>query len=163
MNELLDAIKERVLGSFRAEKNEHSCPKKIDDYLLALGVLLWVVADADSNFQPEEAKEIERVLKSTGNISEQDMPVVMMAVKQAAIMRVDLYQFTKDVKAALDRPCRIGVIENLFRMAYIDKNLDEREVSRIRNISGLIGIDHDEFILAKEKIRKEMIDGKNRD
>lgn len=154
---ILEILKEKITGLVKGRPEELACPQRIDDHLLALGVLLWIVAEADDKFLPLEEVEIVRVLKRSGKIAENDMSVVMMAVKQAAIMRVDMFQFTQDLKGSMDRQCLVGIVENLFRVAYIDKDLDEAEMARIRQISGLLGLDHDEFILSKERIRKEMI------
>ena len=47
------------------------------------------------------------------------------------------------------------IIEILFRVACADKQLDEQELETIRQLSGLLGLAHKEFIDAKVKIKKE--------
>ena len=54
-------------------------------------------------------------------------------------------------KCSLQTP----IIENLFRIACVDKELDNNELETIRKISGLFKIEHSNFIDAKIKIKKE--------
>ena len=125
------------------------------DNLIALGVLLWVVAQADEKFLPEEKAKIAEVLNSYGEISDEDMPIVLRAVEEASISRIDLYAFTSEIGGNLSFKVKIGIIENLFRVACIDRDLDHEEQEAIRKISGLFSIDHKDFIDAKIRIKKE--------
>ena len=50
---------------------------------------------------------------------------------------------------------KINILEQLFRVACSDKDLDDSEVETIRKISDLFGIGHKEFINAKIKVKKE--------
>ena len=125
------------------------------DNLIALGVLLWVVAQADEKFLPEEKAKIGDVLSSYGGISEEDMPVVLRAVEEASVNRIDLHAFTSEVGKDLSFKAKIGIIENLFRVACIDQDLDHEEQEAIRKISGLLRVDHKDFIDAKIRVKKE--------
>jgi len=125
------------------------------DNLIALGVLLWVVAQADEKFLPEEKAKVEDVLNSYGEISEEDMPIVLRAVEEASINRIDLYAFTSEIGKNLSFKAKIGIIENLFRVACIDQDLDHEEQEAIRKISGLLHIDHKDFINTKIRVKKE--------
>ena len=49
----------------------------------------------------KEKDKIKKVLIEYGSISEQEMPVVLEAVKQASEDRIDLYTFTQEVSQDL--------------------------------------------------------------
>ena len=125
------------------------------DNLISLGVLLWEVAQADEKFLPEEEKKIKEVLNVYGHVTKEDMPIVLRAIKEASIERIDLHTFTKDVGQNLAFDIKIGIIENLFRVACIDQDLDNAEHEMIRKISGLLRIEHKDFIDIKIRIKKE--------
>jgi uncharacterized tellurite resistance protein B-like protein len=125
------------------------------DNLIALGVLLWVVAEADEKFVPEEKDKVRDILSSYGEISEEDMPIVLRAVEEASISRIDLYAFTREVGGDLSFKAKVGIIENLFRVACIDQDLSHEELEAIRKISGLFNVDHKDFIDAKIRVKKE--------
>lgn len=125
------------------------------DDKIALGVLLWIVAEADNKFLPEEEKKIKEILTQHGRISKKDMPYILGAIHQAAKERVDLYSFTREVSLDLSYQEKIPIIENLFRIACSDNDLEHNEIEIIRKISGLFGVDHKDFIESKIKIKKE--------
>jgi len=118
-------------------------------------VLLWVVADADDRFLPEEEDKIKDVLKKYDDISDRDMPIVLRSIKEASINKIDLYSFTNAVSKNLKREIKIEIIENLFRVACSDQDLDETELETIRKISNLFRLDHKDFINSKIKVKKE--------
>ena len=150
----LDQFRKNVITSVRKDKPDEPKVKDIDDKI-ALGVLLWVVAEADEKFLPEEEEKIKEVLRLYSGISSEDMPIVLASIQQAAKERIDLYRFTHEVSENLSYEIKIKILENLFRVACIDKNLDDRELEVIRKISGLFKLTHTDFIDSKIKVKKE--------
>ena len=150
----LDKFRNEIITSIWKEEAEKPKVKNIDDKI-ALGVLLWVVAEADDKFLPQEEKRIKELLLSYARVSSEDMPVVMGSIRQAAKERIDLYKFTHEVSENLPNNVKISIIEDLFRVACIDKELDSDELEVIRKITGLFRLSHKDFIDAKIKIKKE--------
>ena len=151
----LDRFRKTVISSVWQDKIDQPKVKNIDDKI-ALGVLLWVVADADRKFLPEEEERIKEILLSHSKIPNEDIFLVLTSIKEAAKERIDLYTFTHEVSENLPYAIRISIIEDLFRVAYVDKELDNDELEIIRKISGLFHISHKDFIDAKIKIKKEL-------
>lgn len=154
MGGFLDRFRKEIISSVWREEKEHSQVKDIDDKV-ALGVLLWVVAEADEKFLPEEEKKIKEILTSYTEISDEDLPVVLASIREANRERIDLYHFTHQIGKNLPYKVRVSIIENLFRVACADKDLDVNEVETIRKISGLLRLTHKDFIDTKIKIKKE--------
>lgn len=150
----LDRFRKKVISSVWKEKADEMHVKNIDDKI-ALGVLLWVVAEADEKFLKEEEEQIQEVLRSFSNIPREDIPTVLASVSQAAQERIDLYRFTHEVSENLSYNVKISILENLFRVACVDKDLDNKELEIIRKISGLFNVAHKDFIDAKIRIKKE--------
>ena len=154
MSGFLDSFRKKVTASVWKDQPDEPTTRQIDDKI-ALGVLLWVVAEADKKFLPEEQQKIKEVLHSYSKISNDDMPVVLTSIKEAAKERIDLYQFTREVSSDLPYEVKVSIIENLFRVACVDKDLDNNELEIIRKISNLFNLAHKEFIESKIKIKKE--------
>lgn len=154
MSGFLDRFRKKVISSVWKEKADEMHVKNIDDKI-ALGVLLWVVAEADKKFLKEEEEQIQEVLRSFSNIPREDIPTVLASVSQAAQERIDLYRFTHEVSENLSYNVKISILENLFRVACVDKDLDNKELEIIRKISGLFNVAHKDFIDAKIRIKKE--------
>ena len=152
-----DRFRQKVVSAvgFQAQENSESHPKTKVDNLISLGVLLWEVAQADEKFLPEEEEKIKEILGKYGHVTKEDMPVVLRAIKEASITRIDLHTFTKEVGQDLAFDVKVGILENLFRIACIDQDLDNEEYEMIRKISGLLRIDHKDFINVKIRIKKE--------
>ncbi|OPX28509.1 MAG: hypothetical protein B1H08_05775 [Candidatus Omnitrophica bacterium 4484_171] len=149
----LDKFRNKVAAPSRQD-SEIIERKDIDDKI-ALGVLLWVVAEADRKFLPEEEEEIGNILRKYSSIDKDQIPLVLNSVKEAARERIDLYAFTSEVSPGLEYKARISIIEELFRVACADKDLDDNELETIRKISGLFHLSHRDFINAKIKVKKE--------
>ena len=150
----LDRFRKNVVSSVWKDKLDESKAKDIDDKI-ALGVLLWVIAEADNEFLPEEEEKIREILLSRCKISNEDIPLVLASIREAAKERIDLYTFTHEVSEDLPYTIKKSIIEDLFRVACIDRELDDSELELIRKISGLFRISHSDFIDAKIKIKKE--------
>ncbi len=77
-------------------RNDKPEVKNIDDKI-ALGALLWVVAEADDKFLAKEDEKIKEILTLHSRIPEEEMVTVMASIKEAARERIDLYRFTREV------------------------------------------------------------------
>ena len=156
---IIEQLREKVIAAYPNEENAEIDqvirPKDKIDNLIALGVLLWVVAQADEQYLPEEKDKIKDVLFTYGKISDADMPIVLRAVEEATINRIDLYAFTREVGNNLSFKTKIGILENLFRIACVDGDLDHKEHEMIRKIARLMRIVHADFIGTKIRIKKE--------
>ena len=149
----LDKFRKNVISSVWKEEVDSEAIN-IDDKI-ALGVLLWAVAEADNKFLPEEEEKIKEILLSYSKIPKEDLSLVLASVKEASREKIDLYTFTREVNQGLPFDIKISIIENLFRIACVDKELDDNELETIRKISGLFNIPHKDFIEAKIKVKKE--------
>lgn len=150
----LDQFRKNVILSVWKDEPDQPKVKDIDDKI-ALGVLLWVVAEADEEFLPVEKKKIGEILRLYSKISNEDIPYVLASIQEAAKQRIDLYRFTHEVSEGLPYDIKIKILENLFRVACADQDLDDRELEVIRKISGLFNLTHKDFIDTKIRIKKE--------
>jgi uncharacterized tellurite resistance protein B-like protein len=149
----LNGLKKQVLSSLQDDHVQ--LPGGNIDENIALGVLLWVVAEADEKFLPQEEEKIKEVLVTHSHINEKELSVVLASIKVVAEERIDIFRFTNEVSKELPYAKKIEIIEILFRVACADKDLDENELELIRKISGLFHISHKDFIDAKIGVKKE--------
>ena len=151
----LDRFRKNVIASAWKDTIDEPKVRDIDDKI-ALGVLLWVVAEADNKFLPQEEVKIKEILTSYSKIPNEDIPLVLATIKEAAKERIDLYTFTHEVSDNLLNNVKLSIIEDLFRVACADQELNNNEQEVIRKISGLFRLSHKDFIDAKIKIKKEL-------
>ena len=153
MPDFLDKFRRKVAASVWKEPQDVSV-KNIDDRI-ALGVLLWAVAEADNEFLPQEKEQIKQILSSYSKMPADEINLVLSAVRQANEERIDIYKFSHKISENLSYQAKLSIIEDLFRVGCADKDLDAREIEQIRQISGLFNISHKDFIDAKIKVKKE--------
>lgn len=154
MTGFLDEFRKNVVASVWKDGADEKSIRQIDDKI-ALGVLLWVVAEADNKFLPEEHEKINQTLISYGKVPEEDIATISASIEEAARERIDLYRFTHEVSQKLPYNVKVSIIEKLFRVACVDKDLDDAELEAIRKISGLFQVSHKDFIDTKINVKKE--------
>ena len=64
-----------------------------------------------------------------------------------------LYEYTRTVNDQFGYENKLNLLENLWKVAYADNNLDKYEEHLIRKISDLIHIDHGDYINIKLRVR----------
>lgn len=161
MSGIFDQFRQKVIRSVWKEGQEESKEIAVDDKI-ALGVLLFEVAQADNKFLPEEKQKIKDVLKEYSGISDEDMPYVLESVEIASREKIDLHTFTHEISQDLPLDLKKNIIDNLFRIACVDGELAHEEEETIRKISGLFRLDHKDFIESKIKVKKRIWHGYSR-
>jgi len=150
----LDHFRRNVVASLKKENFSLAAATEVNDKI-ALGVLLWMVAQADKKFLPQEKENIRKILKDYALVPETEIPLVMTSVEQAAQESIDLFTFTHEISGGLSYTKKREIVEHLFRVACVDGELAHEEHETIRKIAGLFRLDHKDFIDAKIKIKKQ--------
>lgn len=146
-----------LAGRHHKLKDKLTKPKlaKID-IQIGLGVLLWgmgSIAGADGKFLPGEDKKIKDIILSYTNVSKPDLPVVLTAVKQAAVGKINFYRIAREINKTLSDAAKASLIENLFRVAYADKNLYDKEYKIIEEISSYFQLTKADLLKINDKIK----------
>lgn len=154
MGGLMDRLRGLVAPVAPAGPGPVAATPELDEKI-ALGVLLWIVAEADGRFLAEEKALIEQVLTAHAGVSATDLAVVMASVEEAAANRIDLYSFTREVAGDLTPAARVEIIRHLYRVAGADGAMDHDEVEVIRQIAGLLRVPHRDMIDVKLAVKTE--------
>lgn len=157
MFEFVEKIKRKIIPSASSSGDDEIKVKDID-YKIILGVLLWAVgavAEADTKFLPEEEDEIKEILSTYIKVNDKDFPVVISAIRQAALEGVDFRHFARQAGNSLSYEVKVSIVEDLFRVACSDRNLDNRELKIIKEVADLFDVRQKDFTASKTKIEKE--------
>ena len=103
-----------------------------------------------------EEQKIKEVLHSYLRIAKEDYPILLAAIRQAAIEQVDFYQFAREIGKIISQDAKDSVIKNLFRIAYADKKMHKNELEIIRNISALFNINQPNLSALEADIKREL-------
>lgn len=120
---------------------------------LASAALLLELMKIDGQFDERETQAIADVLASTFSLERQTLIEIMKLAEDETHRSSSLYEFTSLVNAGYSYEQRVRLIENLWRVAFADRQIDRYEDALIRRISDLIYVKHSDFIKTKLKVR----------
>ncbi|MFT4815799.1 MAG: putative tellurite resistance protein B-like protein [Pseudohongiellaceae bacterium] len=152
-NYVIESIKsffENKLTKKEEEEAPSSAMSRVD---LTCAALLVEVMNSDHELDEREHREFMAVLQQSYNIAESDLEELTQLAKDEAFEATSLYEFTKLINDSYDYEQKVGLIENMWRIAFSDKRLDKYEDHLIRKVSELIYVSHSDFIKTKLKVR----------
>ena len=120
---------------------------------LTCAALLIEVMNADHETDEREHEEFTKLLQESYRIADEDLEELTALAKSEARDATSLYQFTRLINDNYDMQQKIALIENMWRIAFSDEQLDKYEDHLIRKVSELIYVSHSDFIKAKLKVR----------
>jgi uncharacterized tellurite resistance protein B-like protein len=148
---MIDALKAffeaRVAPAARAPENAEKALR------LAAGVLLFEIVRADNKIEESERTVMRTALQGTFNLSAEETAEVMKLAEEQSRAAGSLYEFTSQVDTAFDAAQKKRVVELLWLVAFADGQKDAHEEHMVRRISGLLHVDHPDFIDAKIRAR----------
>ena len=120
---------------------------------LACAALLIEVINSDHELDDRETTAFLEVLQTSLNIPEDDLKQMVRLAEAQAHQATSLYEFTRLINDEYDYPQKLKLIENMWRIAFSDKELDKYEEHLIRKVSELIYVSHSDFIRMKLQVR----------
>lgn len=128
--------------------NQHT-DEEIIGLDLAMAVLLYEVAAADSHIDDQEEMAMQGLLAESFSLNTSDAKSLMTLAKTHQNNSISLQQFTSVLREQLDRAQRINFMHALWTVANSDLDIDVYEAHVIRKISDLLHLNHSDFIKAK--------------
>ncbi|MDB9968383.1 TerB family tellurite resistance protein [Gammaproteobacteria bacterium] len=150
MIESIKSFFEKNLTKKEEEEAPSSAMSRVD---LTCAALLVEVMNSDHELDEREHQEFMAVLQKSYNIAESDLEELIQLAKNEAFEATSLYEFTKLINDSYDYEQKVELIENMWRIAFSDKQLDKYEDHLIRKVSELIYVSHSDFIKTKLKVR----------
>lgn len=132
------------------EVEESSSPDKLDQ---ACAALLVEIAFADKIFDSTEKELLKESLLKSYNLEEEVVDGIIDDAENTVAESTSLYEYTRTVNDQFGYENKLNLLENLWKVAYADNNLDKYEEHLIRKISDLIHIDHGDYINIKLRVR----------
>lgn len=115
----------------------------------AAGIILLEMAATDDHRDHDELAVIHRAMQDAFGIDEDELDDLLHDAEKLRREAVSLHEFTRDLKAHLDRDERDQLVEWLWRVAWADGRVDRYEEQLLRRLSDLLGVPHGEFIRRK--------------
>ena len=122
---------------------------------LAYASLLVEVIKSDDKFDDRERAKLLDVLSKKLKIRDDELQNFAELAKQKSDESTSLYEFTREINDKYEYDEKVKLIEDLWRIAYSDGQLDKYEDYVIRKIADLIYVTHSDFIKSKLSVKNQ--------
>ena len=149
---MIDGIKD-FFNQFIATDNAASEADRQHALEIATAALLLEMMRMDSAGTPEETATVTSVLRTRFGLTAKELDTLLRFATEEARQAADYYQFTSLINRHFSAEQKIGVIENLWQVAFADGRLDAHENHFMRKIADLLYISHADYVAAKQRAR----------
>ena len=118
---------------------------------LAAAALMVEIMVIDRTLNEEEQKIIRQLLENQFSLSHEEIETLVRLAHSEVNDATSLFQFTRLINDHFAVHEKRELVENLWRVAFADNQLDKHEEALIRRISELLYVSHTDFIQAKHR------------
>ena len=133
------------LGAAAGEES----PQRQQARNLAVAALLVEVLRADYDVSGPERRQVLDSIRGLLGLDAGECETLFELAEQRVDEAHDLHQFTSEVNRAFTADEKVGLVEQLWRVAQADATVHKYEEHLIRRISDLLHVPHRQFIAAK--------------
>ena len=148
---MLKKIKSLFFKTSEEETAEVQVTQTIDKTCASL---IIEVALADKVFDESEINLLKNMLLDTYSLKLDDANELIANAEKTVNESTSLYGYTREVNDNFDYQSKLDLLDQLWRMAFADGNIDKYEEHVVRKISDLIHISHNDFIQSKLRNKK---------
>ncbi|MGE5431890.1 MAG: TerB family tellurite resistance protein [Syntrophomonadaceae bacterium] len=150
-----------TIGNVPDEEENPNGLNYIKKIQIATCALFLEIANADSNYDPSEREKIISIMRSTFKIEPEYVQELMLLAETSVKQSSSIYEYTEVVKKSFTRKEKFEILENLWRLVFVDELLDKFEAHLIKSIGQNLGFNSREILDAKIIILDEIKKGKN--
>lgn len=122
-----------------------------DDARAAIAAVLVMAARADGHYDASEQAMIDTVLMKRFKVDKDKVRGLREEGEAAESEAIDIFQFSRAIKAAIPIEERIAVLEELWAVILADGVRDPHEDTLMRMITDRLGLSDRDSALARQK------------
>lgn len=115
--------------------------------------LLWEVARLEAVNAEQKRDVVASVMREEFGMPEAELAAAIDAAARPENRLTSYFDPVKLINAHFDAPRKAGFIEQLWRVAMVDGDIDMYEDHLVRKLADLLYVSHNDFILAKNRVR----------
>lgn len=146
LKDLFDAVMPPKAGD-PPERAEHALR-------LAAAVLLVEVMRSDTDIAPAERATVLAVLRERFALTDDEGARLLELAGDAVRDATDYFQFTSKINDSFDMDQKIGLIEQMWQVAYADGVLSAPENHVMRRLGDLLHVPHGAYVSAKMRAKQ---------
>ena len=121
---------------------------------LASAALMVEVLHADDTVLEVEENELRRILGQRFELSQAEVDALIELAHDEKHAATDYYAFTSLLNEHYSQQQKIDLVEDLWRLAFADDELDRYEEHLLRRLAELLHVPHADFNRTKHKQEK---------
>lgn len=121
---------------------------------LASAALMVEVLHADDTVLAVEENELRKILELRFQLSQAEVNALIELAHDEKHAATDYYAFTSLLNKHYSQQQKIDLIEDLWRLAFADDELDRYEEHLLRRLAELLHVPHTDFIRTKHMHEK---------
>jgi uncharacterized tellurite resistance protein B-like protein len=150
---MLDSLKNFISELTGGEK--HPGRFEGNDYRLAAAALLIHASTIDGNMTGTEREKLHALVKSRFALDDAATEELIDVSTLAENEAVDLYRFTSLINRTLDEPGRLGIVEMMWEMIFVDGRVNEFEDNLMWRVADLLGVSSRDRIALRRRVAGE--------
>jgi len=150
---MLDSLKNFLSELTGGEK--HPDRFEPNDYRLAAAALLIHASTIDGNMTGTEREKLHALVKSRFALDDDAAGELIDVSTLAENEAVDLYRFTSLINRTLDEAGRLGIVEMMWEMIFVDGRVNEFEDNLMWRVADLLGVSSRERIALRRRVASE--------
>lgn len=120
---------------------------------VATAALLLEMMRADDAVSAVERESVVAALRTRFGLADAELSALLELAGREAREATGYHQFTSLINQACSAEQKVGVIENLWQIAFADGHLAAHEEHLLRKIADLLYVPHAEYVAAKQRAR----------
>ncbi len=150
---MLDLLKNFLSELTGGEK--HPGRFEPNDYRLAAAALLIYASTIDGNMTGTEREKLHALVKSRFALDDAATGELIDVGTLAENEAVDLYRFTSLINRTLDEAGRLGIVEMMWEMIFVDGRVNEFEDNLMWRVADLLGVSSRDRIALRRRVAGE--------
>ena len=118
---------------------------------LASAALMVEVLHADDHVHEIEEAELHRILKQRFELDRDEVAALIELAHDEKHAATDYYAFTSLLNEHYSQQQKIDLVEDMWRLAFADDELDKYEEHLLRRLAELLHVPHADFIRTKHR------------
>jgi len=148
---MLDNVK-RFFNKVATGDSKNENRQSGHDVRVATCALFLEMGRIDESFTDAEMETILSILKEKYGLSREDADALLAAADKELKDSIDYWRFARLINENYSTEEKLEIIETLWRIVYVDGNLDKYEDYLMHKLATLLRLSHKQLIDAKLKV-----------
>lgn len=146
---------QQFFNQYLAENTSESIPLE-RRLQMAAAALMVEMLHVDEHVTAEEDDKLRLLLRQRFNLDAAEIEALIDLAHHEKHQATDYYTFTSLINEHYTQQQKIDLVEDLWQLAYADRELDKYEEHLLRRLADLLHVPHRDFIRTKHKTLNNM-------